>query len=391
MKRYKRQLYILGIFWIISFQSIMGQSSYIFHHLETSAGLSNNSVKTILRDSYGFLWIGTESGLNRYDGYGFKVYTMRSGAHNSLVSNDIIELQEDGLGNIWVNFGYTYMVYKRDKDCFLSDIKQLLLGLGILSDQNFKVFVDKKHNLWVLNKRKVFYYNILKKTTAVFNLKIPLNDAITTEITDNGEFLYAVQKSRGCWQMNKNSGVQTLIKLPDFIRQNIANNGNKIYVDSNNGLWLYSRMSDQIFYRKNPNQEWKGIVLTSGIKTESNSITSIVEDQTGQIWIGTDHKGLFIYDKAKDALTNIVHQPWINTGLSSNCVECLYRDNNETVWIGHNKKGLSFYHESFRNFVNFQFPECSDISTIMEDHLRNIWLGTDGKGLYMKEKKQKVL
>jgi len=186
---------MLGIFWIISFHSIIGQSSYIFHHLETSSGLSNNSVKTVLRDSYGFLWIGTESGLNRYDGYGFKVYTTHSGAPNALISNDIIGLQEDGLRNIWVYLGYTYMVYERENDCFLSDTKQLLLGLGIQSDPSFKVFVDKKRDLWVLNKRKVFFYDVQKKHSFVFNLKTPLNDATTTEVGENGEFLYGIQKS----------------------------------------------------------------------------------------------------------------------------------------------------------------------------------------------------
>jgi len=118
MKRYKRLLYLLGILGIVFSQSILGQSSYVFHHLDTSNGLSNNTVKTILRDSYGFLWIGTEAGLNRYDGYGFKVYTMPSDTHNPSISNDILELQEDGLGNIWVDFGYTYMVYKREKDYY---------------------------------------------------------------------------------------------------------------------------------------------------------------------------------------------------------------------------------------------------------------------------------
>src|SRR5690606_28393364 len=95
-------LYLLSaVFLIVTFQSIFGQSPYVFHHLETSEGLSNNNVKAILRDSYGFLWIGTESGLNRYDGYGFKVYKMHSGVSNALSSNDILGLQEDGLGNIW--------------------------------------------------------------------------------------------------------------------------------------------------------------------------------------------------------------------------------------------------------------------------------------------------
>jgi len=384
MKRHKRQLYLLGIFLIVFFQSIIGQSSYIFHHLETSSGLSNNSVKAVLRDSYGFLWIGTEAGLNRYDGYGFKVYTTHSGVLNSLTSNDIVGLQEDGLGNIWVDFGYTYMVYKRDKDCFLSDIKGLLLGLGIHPDQSCKVFVDKKHNLWVLNKRTIFVHNILKKTTYSFKLKMPLDEAGTTDISDNGEYLYAIQRSGVCWRLNKNSGAQTPIELPDIFRKHQLNN-NRIYADSHNGLWVYSYKDEEIFYRKDLTQGWKLIELKSEITAQNNIIT-IAEDQNGQIWIGTDHKGLFIYNKADERITNNVNYQWRHTSLASNNVSSIYIDNIGTAWVGHIKKGLSFYHESFQNFINIQHQECPDITTILEDHLGSIWLGTDGNGLYLKEK-----
>lgn len=385
MKRYKKQLYVVGIFWIMLSQNIIGQSSYIFHHLDTKDGLSNNSVKTILRDSYGFLWVGTEAGLNRYDGYEFKVYTMRFGVPKTLLSNDILELQEDGLGNIWVSLGYTYMVYDRVKDCFISDTKQLLLDLGIPSEQDFKIFVDKKRNLWVFNKRKVFFYNIQKKSTTVFNLKISFTEPISAIIADNNERLYTILNSGVCFQINKKTGIQSLIALPNYTSQHIVNIRNKIFVDSNDGLWIYSNNTNQILYRRSSSQNWEKIPLTSEIKSESNTITSIIENETGQIWIGTDHKGLFIFDKVKNTITNIVSKPSTNIGLSSNSVQCLYRDNNETVWIGHNKKGLSFYHESFRNFINFQHPECSDITTIMEDHSGNIWLGTDGNGVYMKD------
>ena len=384
MKNYKRHLYILGIFWIITFQSIIGQSSYIFHHLETSDGLSNNSVRTILKDSYGFLWIGTESGLNRYDGYGFKVYSMRTGIPNTLISNDIIGLQEDGLGNIWVDFGYTYMVYKRDRDCFLSDTKELLNNLGIRPDQNYKVFVDKKHNLWVVNKRTIFVHNVLKNTTHSFKLKTPLLEAATTDISDNGEYLYALQQSGICWRLNKNSGVQTPIELPSVFGKNQMNSS-RIYVDTHNGLWVYYSKDEQIFYRKDQTQGWKLIELKSDIKAQSNIIT-IAEDQIGQIWIGTDHKGLFIYNKADEKITNIINQAWKHTCLASNNVSSIYIDNTGTAWIGHSKKGLSFYHESFQNFMNIQHQECPDITTILEDHRGDIWLGTDGNGMYIKQK-----
>ena len=75
MRQFIRLYCVLIIFLAVSLQAT-GQPSYIFHHLSTDEGLSNSNVRTILKDSYGFLWIGTESGLNRYDGYGFKVYTL---------------------------------------------------------------------------------------------------------------------------------------------------------------------------------------------------------------------------------------------------------------------------------------------------------------------------
>ena len=78
MKKKIRLLYLSIVFLIVAFQSIVGQSPYVFHSLKTNEGLSHNNVKAILRDSYGFLWVGTESGLNRYDGYGFKIYSKKS-------------------------------------------------------------------------------------------------------------------------------------------------------------------------------------------------------------------------------------------------------------------------------------------------------------------------
>lgn len=370
----------------------MGQTPYVFHNLKTNEGLSHNNVKAILRDSYGFLWIGTESGLNRYDGYGFKVYTKRSGNSNALPSNDIYGLQEDDFGNIWVDLGYSYMVYKRDKDCFV-DIKQLLLNLGIESDSNSKIYIDKNRNLWVFNNKKVFFYNIKEKRITVVKFKISLKEFTTSEITDNNEYLYIIQNALVCWKLNKKSGVLSIIKLPGFIKQNAVNTNNyvRIFTDSDNWLWFSSSTTGEVFYKKNSNEEWKKLELTSGLKTETNKVTSFIEKQSGQIWIGTDHKGLFIYDKGKDSLKNVVYNPSVKTGLSTNNVECLYKDNNETIWIGHSKKGLSFYHESFRNFINFQPTEFTDISTAIQDYQGNIWLGTDGNGIYVREKKSETI
>ena len=391
MKKKVRHVYIIHVlivFWIVSIQNIMGQTPYVFHNLKTNDGLSHNNVKAILRDSYGFLWIGTESGLNRYDGYGFKVYTKKQVNSTIFSSNDIFGLKEDGLGNIWVELRYSYMIYQREKDCFI-DPKQWLLNLDIKSDPDSKIYIDKERNLWVFDKKKTFFYNVKQKRTTVFKLKTPIKEFVTSEITDSRDFLYIIHNSQFYWKLNKKSGALALNKLPNLTKINTFNTSGfvKIFADNNNWLWFSSSLSGEVFYKKSSSEKWKELKLISGLKTETNKVTSFVEKQPGQIWIGTDHKGLFIYDKSKDFLKNVIYDPSVKTGLSTNNVECLYKDNNETIWIGHNKKGLSFYHESFRNFISFKPTEFTDISTAIQDNQGNIWLGTDGNGLYIKEKK----
>jgi signal transduction histidine kinase/DNA-binding response OmpR family regulator/ligand-binding sensor domain-containing protein len=384
MRRLIRLFCVLVLVFTVSLQGT-GQPSYLFHHLSTEAGLSNSNVRTILKDSYGFLWVGTEFGLNRYDGYGFKIYTEKPGKENALWPSDILGLQEDGLGNIWIKSVYGYTVYNRDKDGFITDIANFLLGMGIQVDRNYKVHVDKKHDLWVLSGQKAFFYDTGKKTVKAYGIKVHIDEVVDIELSDNGEILYGLLKSGVLWQIDKSSGVQTTLDLKAYLKPDILEIYTRIYVDNRNGIWLYSWKSDEIFYRERPKSDWKSLVLSSSVQTQSNGIHDILDDGSGRIWIGTDHKGLFIFDRANENLSNQLHDPGTNSTIASNNVSCLYQDDTGTVWMGHNKKGISFYHESFDKFINILHPECKDVSAIMEDRKGNVWLGTDGNGLYWTE------
>jgi len=387
MRRF-RLFCILILFLVVSLQ-MAGQPSYIFHHLSTDEGLSNSNVRTILKDSYGFLWIGTESGLNRYDGYGFKVYTERPAGNNSLWPNNILGLQEDGLGNIWISSLLGYTVYNRDKDCFITDIASLLQNLGIQVDRNYKVYVDKKQDLWVLSGQKAFFYETRKKTLKVFSIKVQIDEVATSELSDNGVSLYVLLKSKVLWQIDKFSGNQTFINLQNYFKLEILAKYSQIYIDSCGGIWLFSGKTDEIIYRKSTKSDWGKLVLSSSVKTQSNGVLAILDDGNGHIWIGTDHMGLFIYDRASETIINLLHEPEMNSSIASNNVGCLYRDNNGTIWMGHYKKGISIYHDSFDKFVNIEHAECKDINAILEDRKGDVWLGTDGNGLYLAEIMQK--
>ncbi len=384
MRQFSRLSCIFIFILTVSMQGT-GEPAYIFHHLKTDNGLSNSNVQAILKDSLGFLWIGTESGLNRYDGYGFKVYTMNPEAPNSLWTDNILGLEEDGLGNIWMSSGYSYIVYKRDKDCFVTDIPALLQEIGIQVDRNYKVHVDRNHDLWVLSEQKVFCYDTRRKALKVFSIKLQVDEVVTTELSDDGENLYSILRSGILWQINKHTGKQNSFELRGSFGQEPIDQYKKIYIDSHRGIWLYSDKTDQIYYRKSPKSDWTKLLLHSSLKTQSDVVLTVLDDENGHIWIGTDHKGLFIYDRTNGKLTNLLHDPGKNFSIASNNVGCLYRDENGIIWMGHNKKGISFYHDSFHKFVNIDDAGCKDVSVIMEDRQGHVWLGTDGNGLYRKE------
>ena len=387
MRGIKNLWILLVVLLAISFQGA-AEPSYIFHHLTTDNGLSNSNVQAILRDSLGFLWIGTESGLDRYDGYGFKVYGRRPDLPNSPISlsNDNVNgLWEDGLGNIWVSSSYSYAVYRRDKDQFVTDIPKLLRGLGIPVDRNYKVYIDRKHDIWVLSDKDVFYYNTHKKRLKTFSTIIKPDEVVSVVLGDDRKYLYGIFKPGVLWQLDKHTEKQSVIDLNDYIDADFINNYNSIYVDDYGGIWLFSNQSDQVYYRKSPDSGWKKIVLTSSVKAKNNIVLTILDDKNGHIWIGTDHEGLFIYDRASGTYRNVLHDDMVSSSIASNNVQSLYRDNKGTIWIGHNKKGISFYNESFRKFVNIDNTTCKDISVMLEDRQGNVWLGTDGNGVYRTE------
>ncbi|MEB2775356.1 two-component regulator propeller domain-containing protein [Algoriphagus sp. D3-2-R+10] len=361
--------------------NVIGQRHYQFQHLTTDEGLSNSNVSAVLKDSYGFLWIGMESGLNRYDGYGFKSYSAALGESNTSPLNNIWGLKEDGLGNIWIS-NFSNMVYIRSKDNFVTDVSGFLRGLGILVDQDFQVYVDKKKDIWVLDKKKMHHYNTHTSTVSVFNLNVQLDEVASVRLSDDGEYLYGVLEPGMLWQMHKQTGTQKLYRLEDIEHPELYN---KVYADSRGGLWLFSGKSGLVYYRTNPNAGWKKLLMSSNGKGTSNRVLGILDDESGQVWIGTDHNGLFIYDRASGNLTNLLEDQENKTSISSNNVACLYRDDSGIIWIGHNKKGMSYYHDSFNNIINADYSECRDVSAILEDLKGNIWLGTDGNGLFLKE------
>lgn len=120
------------LFSLVFTVSIIASERHVFRKLDTNDGMSNDNVKSILKDKAGFLWVGTASGLNRYDGYEFKQYNIKTPENETNdYLDDIWSLQEDADGNIWVRSNKRYSVFNRDKDIFSVDVSELLSSYGI--------------------------------------------------------------------------------------------------------------------------------------------------------------------------------------------------------------------------------------------------------------------
>jgi signal transduction histidine kinase/ligand-binding sensor domain-containing protein/CheY-like chemotaxis protein/AraC-like DNA-binding protein len=378
----------LSLIWLLSvYTPVAGQTPYVFRHLNVENGLSNNNVKAILKDSEGFLWIGTDNGLNRYDGYNFKVYQPKEKDSNSLLSNDIGNLQEDASGNLWIRTDMIYCIYNRDKDNFITDIPSYLLTMGIRINGEYKVHIDKKHNLWVIQGQDVFYFDFSHKALKTFRIEDLPEETPKLSVSDDGENLYLLWDSILLKIENRTKKCERIDNacLPP---NPIAGNHDNVYIDHHGGIWVYSDTNEWIFHKRNKKSEWRQIRLHSEITTSSNAIRSILDSSDGRIWIGTDHKGVFIYDYVNDNLINLLNNPVSPTSLASNRINTIYRDDSGVIWLGNFKKGISYYHESFHEFIDTQHQECGDIASILEDKAGNIWLGTDGNGLYIKEKQK---
>ena len=122
---------------------------YMFKHLEVRDGLSNNQVNAIYKDSEGYMWFATASGLNRYDGYGIKVYRNEPNDSTSLPDNFISSIQEDGEGYLWIRTGKGYARYNPATETFSRRMDTWMHRAGIGDELPYLIYIDSDKTFWI--------------------------------------------------------------------------------------------------------------------------------------------------------------------------------------------------------------------------------------------------
>lgn len=386
---------LLVLIAITLLQSIPGiAQEYRFHTINTRNGLSNNSVNALLVDSRGFLWVGTELGLNRYDGYNITRYYDFNNGNRNPISN-VTDLKEDALGNIWIDCDLPNIRYDYRNRCFRTDNNEYLKQMGFSVAENMRVLVDSEGSLWMLSNGLIQYKNLSdgdqeKVRSWKVNLKVSQPREVT--IKDyNGMVFITDRFSVYCF--NSRTGRLQRIVLPEIFSTDRGHL--RIYIDLDGRLWVYSMLSEHICTMPVSNTSAPTLFslpsysttgqTPSHLPSANNAIRNIFDDGQGHMWIATDHEGVFTYDKWKKEhkFTHLRHNASEPLSLPSDNVTSIICDRQGTVWMGHLNTGLS-YSNPRNNIFSHNGNMCGEISTMLFDQMGNLWLGTDGNGLFVR-------
>ncbi|MCU7504355.1 MAG: histidine kinase [Ignavibacteria bacterium] len=401
-----------------------------FEHISIEQGLSQSSINAIIQDFKGFIWIATADGLDRYDGYSFKIFRNIPQLTGSLSDNSVSAVYEDRNGNLWAGtlLGNLNKYDRRNerfiKYSFGSDsgytspvmnaIPEYPLTFSRFNDRTITAISgDSKGNLWIATwGQGLFSFEV--KTGKVkhftFNPKDPhsiSSNRIVTLMEDKNGILWAGTFGGGLNRIERKTGshpgeitlyVTRFQNIPMLQSTLSDNRVTTIFQDGNGSLWAgtfgggLNKIPFQFVNETNPARvkfiHYRNIPQNKS-SLSSNWVMNLIQDRTGVIWIATFGGGLNRMDPNSETFTVFKNDP-VNPGsLSDNDVISLFEDRSGIIWIGtHLGKGINRYDRSRNKFPHYSHipgdpTSLSDnvVWAFSEDKQGAVWIGTYRGGL----------
>lgn len=385
-------LFLLFLSTVLS-PTIITAQDYRFEHITSEDGLSQNTVLCIFQDSEGFLWFGTFDGLNRYDGFGFKVYKTDQNDSTSIVGQGFYAIVEDKNKDLWIaSLGEGLNRYSRSLDKFKRYRKEDRSSNSLISNRVRALLYDSKERLWIGTEEGLCRYDFETDRFIDYTQIIPFHkyersEYITSMAEDSSGFIW-LGTWNGLIKYNpRNNSSEFYFNIPDDERSLEGNFVNALFVDKTGRLWIgtseglnkYSESENNFIRYNNPYTE----------QSADKTIRAITEDNDNNLWIATNINGLYKFDKSSKKFTHYHYQHNNPHSLNSNNVYSLCKDNEGIIWIGTNGGGvnkLDFKKSRFR-FLTLPENEKSGgnpvmIYSILEDNRGYLWIGTYGNGVY---------
>ncbi|MDO8996994.1 MAG: two-component regulator propeller domain-containing protein, partial [Sediminibacterium sp.] len=363
-------------------QPAYSQSSTLrFEQLTEKDGLSDTGVVSILQDRDGFMWFGTNYGLNKYDGYNFTVFQHDPNNPAQTMKGVLTRaIHEDKEGNLWVTTQGGGGLNKIDKPT--GSITTFLNRLGSAFGS---LYEDRQGFLWIgsggTSERLVRFNPKTEDYIQFTNItgKVVAEDA-------SGRFWMFVAGRLRTFLLNRRSGKYTL--NPDHLFTDTTLIFSSAHMDQDGMLWIGTRNKGLFTLNTNASPLQLRPYNPGGLVNQSININGIYEDADGFLWLATT-EGLQRINKKTNEVITYRSDPALPGTLSSNNILCVYKDREGVLWVGTNNginKAIAHpkpfkVHQVNVTPLAVSLPE-NYIKTIVEDRTGIVWLGNLQKGLY---------
>ncbi|MDE6528014.1 MAG: hypothetical protein K2L78_03085, partial [Muribaculaceae bacterium] len=345
-----------------------------FRTLEVADGLSSNHINVVLKDSRGAIWLGTSSGLNRYDGYSVTKFPSQPGDSTRLHDNYIQDIQEDADGMLWINAGDRFAIYDPRTNRFHKLNSDDYAGWGLSSTPT--IIKSFGNGLWITAYGAGILH--LDKKTGITRISDSTGNLGAREITDicpvpERNLVVAVDDMRRIYIIDATRKQVVNTSRQPGNENRLANHIN-VWVDREGWIWVYGiegvEAYDLVEHR------WVD-GLKHLVPLRDVPVKAFGQDESGAVWAGYDNDGIDLFDK-KGNRRSFRHDPSDRYSLGNNSVTTIYRDDAGGMWVGTYKKGVSVY-----NPCEFKFDSTplDDVNCLAMMPAGYVLAGTDSRGL----------
>jgi ligand-binding sensor domain-containing protein/two-component sensor histidine kinase len=432
------------VFLILIFSQLsLANNDMRFRRLSIEHGLSQTTVETIIQDQSGFMWFGTEDGLNRYDGYQFKIFKHDPDDSTSISNNNVWCLYEDHDGYLWAGtFSGGLNRFDPETETFkrflhnpgdssglssnnirtISEDHQGYLWIGtrngginsynlksqqferrindpdvinILNDANIRfIYPDSIYNLWIATNKGLYIYNLASKEFTQFkygkNIANRLSSQNIRHVFEDRDGMFWISTFDGLNSFDPRTKKITQY-IPDTKNPKSISSGNirQVYEDTKGRMWILGHLHGiMIMNRSNDSFNTQTHDELNPNSLSSNSLREVCEDRSGLIWIGALGGGLNIFDPGTDRFRQYRSKPDDINSLSHSIIWSITESSNGDIWFATHSGGLSQYDKKSKKYTHYKFNAAdpysissNNLRSVMEDRNGNIWVGTQNAGI----------
>lgn len=352
---------------------------YNFFNFSTENGLPTNQVQHIFQDSYGFLWLGTNNGLVRWDGYAFKVYTHEEGDSTSINDNIVYTIYEDSQKRLWVGTINGLNLYKRETD----DFENCRLIPRIDRVPVNAIIEDRQRKLWLATSLGLCSYDADHRKAAWLSV---------SKTDGNVLFAISVDKDNNIWAGSYNSGVVRYDQRKNRFSWFDPAPGKRInaILNTRDGeTWIGSEVDGLTILDSAGKliKQYKHFCGDPG--AYDNSVTALYEDKNGAIWIGVRGQVLYYKEKAAKDIKAVDYGAQNNDNGRPVSIASIAEDNFGNTWFASLSGGL-FYNNTYKNVFRNYLRNADDVKSLRTNIItsfcesqdkKHVWLATAGDGV----------